>query len=57
MNVTREDRRLKELTEQLAGGVIARREFLRTSAVITGGTAAGVHAPRRMARAQSPFRS
>jgi hypothetical protein len=37
MNVSREDRRLRELSEQLAGGAIAGREFLRRSAVITGG--------------------
>jgi multiple sugar transport system substrate-binding protein len=53
MNVSREDRRLKKLSEQLAGGAIARREFLRRSAVITGGTAAGLQALHRMAGAQS----
>ena len=41
MNVIREDRRLTELSEQLAGGAIARREFLRRSAVITGGRRPG----------------
>jgi len=37
------DRRLSELADQLAAGVIARREFLRRAAVVTGGTAAGLH--------------
>src|SRR5437764_2091414 len=47
------DRRLSELADQLAAGVIARREFLRRAAVVTGGTAAGLHVLRRMASAQS----
>jgi len=47
------DNRLKRLTEQLDAGLIARREFLRKAAVITGGTAAGLHALRSMAGAQS----
>ena len=47
------DRRLSELADQLAAGVIARREFLRRTAVVTGGTAAGLHVLRRMASAQS----
>lgn len=47
------DNRLKSLTEQLDAGLIARREFLRKAAVITGGTAAGLHALRSMAGAQS----
>jgi multiple sugar transport system substrate-binding protein len=47
------DRRLKVLAEQLAGGVIARREFLRSAAVITGGTAAGLHVLGKMASAQA----
>ena len=47
------DSRLKRLTEQLDAGLIARREFLRKAAVITGGTAAGLHALRSMAGAQS----
>jgi ABC-type glycerol-3-phosphate transport system substrate-binding protein len=46
------DRRLRVLAEQLAGGVIARREFLRSAAVITGGTAAGLHVLGKMASAQ-----
>ncbi|HEY7650047.1 MAG TPA: extracellular solute-binding protein, partial [Methylomirabilota bacterium] len=47
------DQRLHELAEQVEAGVIARREFLRRAAVITGGTAAGLHALRGMARAQA----
>src|SRR5206468_3014819 len=47
------DRRLSELADQLAAGLIARREFLRRAAVVTGGTAAGLHVLRRMASAQS----
>jgi ABC-type glycerol-3-phosphate transport system substrate-binding protein len=47
------DSRLKTLAEQLDAGLIARREFLRQAAVITGGTAAGLHALRKMAPAQS----
>ena len=46
------DNRLKHLAEQLDTGLIARREFLRKAAVITGGTAAGLHALRQMATAQ-----
>ena len=40
------DTRLRNLAEQLDAGLIARREFLRKAAVITGGTAAGLHALR-----------
>src|SRR5262245_9561082 len=47
------DHRLRQLAEQVEAGVIARREFLRRAAVITGGTTAGLHALGRMARAQS----
>ena len=47
------DTRLKNLAEQLDAGLIARREFLRKAAVITGGTAAGLHALRGMAPAQA----
>ena len=46
------DSRLRVLAEQLAGGVIARREFLRSAAVVTGGTAAGLHVLGKMASAQ-----
>ena len=47
------DYRLKDLAEQLDARLIARREFLRKAAVVTGGTAAGLHALRRMAPAQA----
>ena len=47
------DTRLKHLAEQLDAGLIARREFLRKAAIVTGGTAAGLHALRGMARAQA----
>jgi multiple sugar transport system permease protein len=40
-------RRLRDLADRLDAGLIARREFLRKSAVITGGTAVGLHAMRR----------
>ncbi len=46
------DNRLNHLAEQLDAGRIARREFMRQAAVITGGTAAGLHALERMADAQ-----
>jgi ABC-type glycerol-3-phosphate transport system substrate-binding protein len=46
------DRRIRQLAEQLDAGLIARRQFLRQTAVITGGTAAGLHVLRRMAGAQ-----
>ncbi len=46
------DRRLRDLAEQLHAGLISRREFLRTAAVITGGTAAGLHVLRKMTDAQ-----
>src|SRR6266540_7047787 len=45
--------RLKDLAEQLDAGLIARREFLRKAAVITGGTAAGLGMLGKMAHAQS----
>jgi multiple sugar transport system substrate-binding protein len=47
------DHRLRHLAEQLDAGLIARREFLRKSAVITGGTAAGLGMLSKMAHAQS----
>ena len=47
------DSRLRVLAEQLDAHLISRREFLRRSAVITGGTAAGLHAMQSMAAAQS----
>ena len=48
------DSRLKDLAERLDAGLIARREFLRKAALVTGGTAAGLKALEGMARAQSP---
>jgi ABC-type glycerol-3-phosphate transport system substrate-binding protein len=47
------DRRLRDLAERLDAGLIARREFLRKAAVITGGTAAGLTTLGKMAHAQS----
>ena len=46
------DHCLRDLAERLDAGLIARREFLRKAAVITGGTAAGLGALRTMAGAQ-----
>jgi hypothetical protein len=46
------DPRLKSLAERLDGGMIARREFLRKSALITGSTATGLAVVRGMAGAQ-----
>ena len=48
------DSRLKDLAERLDAGLIARREFLRKAALVTGGTAVGLKALESMARAQSP---
>src|SRR5882724_7410115 len=47
------DRRLTDLADQLAAGLIARREFLRKAAVITGGAAAGLGVLKKMAHAQA----
>src|SRR6188474_13993 len=47
------DSRLRSLAEQLDANVIARREFLRKAAIITGGTAAGLQALNQMAHAQA----
>jgi ABC-type glycerol-3-phosphate transport system substrate-binding protein len=47
------DQRLRRLAEQVDAGLMSRREFLRRSAVVTGGTAAGLHALRSMASAQA----
>src|SRR3990167_9408799 len=47
------DNRLRDLSEQLAAGLIARREFLRKATIITGGTAAGLGVLRKMADAQA----
>jgi multiple sugar transport system substrate-binding protein len=46
------DSRLRALAEQLDANLISRREFVRRAAVVTGGTAAGLHALRSMAAAQ-----
>ncbi|HET7340626.1 MAG TPA: extracellular solute-binding protein [Methylomirabilota bacterium] len=46
------DSRLRALTEQLEAHLISRREFVRRAAVVTGGTAAGLHVLRSMAGAQ-----
>jgi len=46
------DRQFRALVDQVAAGVIARREFLRKTAILTGGTAAGLHALGRLAEAQ-----
>src|SRR5437868_5324682 len=48
------DRRLTGLADRLAAGLMARREFLRKAAVITGGTAAGLGVLNTMAHAQGP---
>src|SRR5919106_4030868 len=48
------DRRIRQLAEQLDANQISRREFVRRTAVITGGTAAGLHVLGRMAEAQGP---
>ncbi len=47
------DSRLKDLAERLDAGLIARREFLRKAAVVTGGTAGGLKALEGMTAAQS----
>jgi multiple sugar transport system substrate-binding protein len=46
------DQRLRSVAEELAGDRIARREFLRRAAAITGSAAAGLHVLRSMAGAQ-----
>jgi len=50
------DSRLRHLAEQLDAGLIARRQFLRQAAMITGGTAAGLAVLRSMASAQPKTR-
>ena len=47
------DPRLQPLAAKLDAGLIARREFLRRAAVITGGTAAGLDVLKSMASAQA----
>lgn len=46
------DSRLHRLAEQLDAGLLARRQFLREAAIVTGGTAAGLATLRSMAGAQ-----
>jgi multiple sugar transport system substrate-binding protein len=48
------DRRIRHLAEQLDAHQISRREFVRRTAVITGGTAVGLSVMNRMAHAQGP---
>jgi hypothetical protein len=47
------DSRLRSLAEQLDANQIARREFLRKAAIITGGTTAGLSVLNKMAHAQA----
>ena len=47
------NRSLRLLAEQLDAGLLSRREFVRRTALVTGGTAAGLHVLRRMASAQA----
>ena len=48
------DPRLRKAAEALDAGPIARREFLRNAAVITGGTAAGLHVLKDGPRPEPP---
>ncbi len=48
------DRRIRQLAEQLDASQISRREFVRRTALITGGTAAGLQVLGKMAQAQGP---
>jgi multiple sugar transport system substrate-binding protein len=48
------DRRIRQLAEQLEAHQISRREFMRRTAVITGGTAVGLSVLGKMAEAQGP---
>jgi ABC-type glycerol-3-phosphate transport system substrate-binding protein len=48
------DRRIRQLAEQLDAHQISRREFMRKTAVITGGTAVGLSVMNSMAQAQGP---
>ncbi|HXH83396.1 MAG TPA: extracellular solute-binding protein [Candidatus Tectomicrobia bacterium] len=48
------DRAVRRLAEELDANLISRREFVRRTAVITGGTATGLAVLRRMAHAQGP---
>ena len=48
----RMDRRIRQLAEQVDAHHISRREFVRRTALITGGTAVGLGVLRSMAHAQ-----
>ena len=48
------DRRIRQLAEQVDANQISRREFVRRTAVITGGTAVGLSVLGKMAEAQGP---
>ena len=48
------DRRIRQLAEQLDANQISRREFVRRTALITGGTAVGLQVLGKMAEAQGP---
>ena len=48
------NRSIRQLAEQLDANEISRREFVRKTAVITGGTAVGLSVMNRMAHAQGP---
>src|SRR5438876_1368359 len=47
------DQGIRGLAEQVDAGLMSRREFVRRSTIVTGGTAAGLHALRSMAGAQA----
>jgi multiple sugar transport system substrate-binding protein len=48
------DRRIRPLAEHLDANLISRREFVRRTALVTGGTAAGLQVLGSMAQAQGP---
>jgi len=48
------DRRVRSLAEQVEANQISRREFVRRTAAITGGTAVGLSVLGKMAEAQGP---
>jgi multiple sugar transport system substrate-binding protein len=47
------DRAVRRLAEELDANLLSRREFVRRTAVVTGGTAAGLAVLRKMAHAQT----
>src|SRR5882672_12117063 len=47
------DHRIHGLAERLEAGQMSRREFMRRTTMVTGGTAAGLHVLRSMASAQA----